>query len=65
MAERGFKIIPRFANDVPSMDTCTNCHYKFVTPSILKRDPAGAELSLREKFELHKCQAEPMHAHRK
>ena len=31
MAERGFKIILRFANDVPSMDTCTKCHYKFVT----------------------------------
>jgi hypothetical protein len=50
MAERGFKVVLRFANDVPSMAECTNREYKFLTPSILKRDSAGAELYLRLKL---------------
>jgi hypothetical protein len=61
MAARGFKVILRFSNDVPSMAMCTNCQYKFITPSNLKRDPAGAELYLRHRFESHKCTDEPAH----
>lgn len=58
MAERSLKIIRRFANGVPSMATCTQCHYKFVTPSTLRRDLPGAEQYLRERFDLHECQDE-------
>jgi hypothetical protein len=50
-----FKIIQRFANQVPSMATCTACHYKFITPNTLKNDRGAAELYLAEKFNMHQC----------
>jgi hypothetical protein len=50
-----FKIIQKFKNQVPSMATCTECHYKFVTPNTLKSDPAAADLYLVEKFNMHQC----------
>lgn len=58
MAERKFEIILRFASQVPSMATCANCQYKFLTPSNLRNDAAGAEAYLREKFDLHECKGE-------
>jgi hypothetical protein len=58
MAEHKFEIILRFASQVPSMATCTNCHYKFVTPANLRNDTAGAEAYLRDKFYLHECKGE-------
>jgi len=58
MAERSFKILQRFGNQVPSMATCSQCHYKFLTPSTLRRDPVRAEQYLREKFGLHECKEE-------
>jgi len=62
MAERILKIIQRFGNQVPAMASCSNCQYKFVTPSTLKRDPTAAEQYLREKFNLHECKDEsPKH----
>ena len=59
-AKRSVNIIQRFANDVPSMASCTKCQCKFVTPSTLKHDLAGAKLYLREKFHLHECGEEPV-----
>jgi len=58
MAERVFKIIQRFGNQVPAMASCSNCLYKFLTPSTVKRDLAAAEEYLREKFYFHKCRDE-------
>jgi hypothetical protein len=58
MPARGFNIIQWFGNHVPSMASCTNCEYKFVTPSTLKHDPTGAEQYLRDKFNLHECKNE-------
>jgi hypothetical protein len=49
------KIIQTFANQVPSMATCTGCDYKFLTPSTLKGDRVAAELYLAEKFGMHQC----------
>jgi len=54
-AKRSFKIIQRFANDVPSMASGTKCQCKLVTPSTLQHDLAGAKLYLREKFHLHEA----------
>jgi hypothetical protein len=56
--ERVLKIIQRFGNQVPAMASCTNCQYKFLTPSTLQRDPEAAGKYLREKFYFHKCRDE-------
>jgi len=40
------------------MASCTNCQYKFLTPSTLQRDPEAAGEYLREKFYFHKCRDE-------
>jgi hypothetical protein len=58
MAERKFEVILRFASRVPSMATCKNCHYKFLTSSNLRKDAEGAETYLREKFNQHECKGE-------
>jgi hypothetical protein len=50
-----FKIIQHFKDQVPSMATCTECHYEFVTPNTLKTDRGAAELYLAEKFGMHQC----------
>jgi hypothetical protein len=42
-----------------SMASCTNCHYKFVTPSTLKGDPTAVEQYLGERFDRHECKNEP------
>jgi hypothetical protein len=60
MTERNFKILQRFGSQVPSMASCSQCHYKFLTPSTLQRDPIRAEQYLREKFGFHECQEETL-----
>jgi hypothetical protein len=60
MVERSFKILQRFGNQVPSMASCSRCHYKFLTPSKLQRDPIRAEQYLREKFDFHECKEETL-----
>jgi hypothetical protein len=54
MDERRFLIL-KYMGRTPSMATCEQCHLRFFVPLELIKDPAQAELKLRQKFVNHKC----------
>ena len=55
MAQRSLVILKYNEHKVPTMASCSVCHYKFFTASSLLRDLLKAERYLLFKFEKHEC----------